>query len=126
MIIIFFSQLSSKVESIWIEAFELDKKLDSMLENKAKNTAKVLTSNYLQKEAKESKKDANSSKDKKEIYLKTLDDYFNPKRNEIQLCDLDEKDIESCVAPDFGEEDEEDSDVIQSSIMKCVLKHILK
>ena len=97
-----------------------------MLENKAKNTAKVLTSNYLQKEAKESKKEIHPAKDKKEIYLKTLDDYFNPKKNEIQLCDLEEEKIDSNDVPDFGEEDEEDSDVIQSSIMKCVLKHILK
>jgi Helicase conserved C-terminal domain len=38
-------QKSSTVESYWIEAFELDQKLDALLESKASNTAKVVRSN---------------------------------------------------------------------------------
>lgn len=84
-------QKSMEVESIWIEAFDLDKKLDSLLESKSNNTDRVLCSKevlLLKKQENDIKNESikNSTYNSKENdenenggKNKTLYDFFNSK-----------------------------------------------
>ena len=119
-------QLSKEVESIWIQGFELDKKLDSMIEKKAKSTAKVISSNFENKQ-----KLIQKSERKKELKsVKTLNDYFNSTNNK----DLeDEKEVEANVeystdknSNNFSLGDEDDNEKNQLSIMQSVFRHVFK
>ena len=123
------------MESIWIEAFELDKKLDSMLEKKAKSTAKVVSSNKeniqkINKKLNENQLQAQKQKqinDNNDNCIKTLNDYFNP-INKINVLDIQseikEKNTFHKNNIDFG--DDEDSEKSQASIMQSVFRHIFK
>ena len=116
-------QLSNKVESIWIEAFDLDIKLDQMLDNKAKNTAKVLSSSI---------PDKINSKKVSEIRgaqppLKTLDDYFSSRSNE-STSHVFEDDTDTSWAVEketICHNDKESADKNQMSIIGTVFKQLM-
>ena len=124
-------QLSTIVESIWIEAFELDKKLDSMLENKSKNTAKVLSSSSEQEKIKSSK-NGQKGKNSIPVPVKTLEDFFNPLCKKDLSGDLkagNTSNSEGLNSLKFGGEGGEgggDSEDTQSSIMRSVFRHIMR
>jgi hypothetical protein len=109
----------------------LDKKLDSMLENKSKNTAKVLSSNSDQNKIKGSK---NGPVKGNSAPIKTLDDFFNPLSNRVFSGDLQTGMISSSEGSsslDFGGDGGgggggDDSEGSQSSIMQSVFRHIMR
>jgi hypothetical protein len=112
----------------------LDKKLDAMLENKSKNTAKVLSSNSDQNKIKGSKNGPVKGKTGNSAPIKTLDDFFNPLSNRVFSGDLQTGMISSSEGSsslDFGGDGGgvgggDDSEGSQSSIMQSVFRHIMR
>jgi hypothetical protein len=114
----------------------LDKKLDSMLENKSKNTAKVLSSNSEQSKIKGSKNGV-KGKTGNSAPIKTLDDFFNPLSNRVFSGDLQTGIIsssEGLSSLNFGGDGGggggggggDDNESSQSSIMQSVFRHIMR
>ena len=118
-------QKSDQVESIWIEAFDLDKKLDSMLEKKAKSTSKVISSNEENNKKMNLKSELKQKLTRKcdENSNKTIFDYFNPK-SKTGHSDLSSDENRKDKMTDYG--DEEDSEKNQASIMQAVFRQIFK
>ena len=118
-------QKSDQVESIWIEAFDLDKKLDSMLEKKAKSTSKVISSNEENNKKMNLKSEFKQKQTRKcdENSNKTIFDYFNPK-SKTGHPDLSSDENRKDKMTDYG--DEEDSEKSQASIMQAVFRQIFK
>ena len=124
-------QFSKKVESIWIEAFDLDVKLDLMLDNKAKNTAKVLSTH-------DDKMDCKRMSGKAEVPqireakapLKTLDDYFNSHSNKSsQSLSEDKNDTETTCARENEKKcynDNEYPDNDHASVIGAVFKQLVR
>jgi hypothetical protein len=106
-----------------------------MLENKSKNTAKVLSSNSEQNKMKGSKNNTIYSKGKTANSgpIKTLEDFFNPQSNRDSSRDLRTGIIsysEGSNGLDFGGDEggggRDDSEGNQSSIMQSVFRHIMR
>ena len=121
-------QLSKKVESIWIEAFDLDVKLDLMLDNKAKNTAKVLSSHDDKMDCKRTSGKVPQIRAAK-APLKTLDDYFNSHTDKsCQL--LSEDDTETTCAREnennwYNDNEYPESDQA-TSVIGAVFKQLMR
>lgn len=121
-------QLSKKVESIWIEAFDLDVKLDLMLDNKAKNTAKVLSSHDDKMDCKRTSGKVPQIRAAKGP-LKTLGDYFNSHSDKsCQL--LSEDDTETTCAREnennwYNDNEYPESDQA-TSVIGAVFKQLMR
>lgn len=120
-------QLSNKVESIWIEAFDLDIKLDQMLDNKAKNTAKVLSSSIPDKINSKKASEKVTQMRAAQAPLKTLDDYFSCRSNEsTSFVFEDDTDISSAVEKEMiCHNEKESADKNQMSIIGTVFKQLM-
>jgi hypothetical protein len=119
-------QLSNIVESIWIEAFDLDIKLDLMLDNKAKNTAKVLSSSIPDKINSKKVSEKVTQMRAAQAPLKTLDD-FNSRSNEgTSAVFEDDTDISWEVEKEIiCNNDKESADKNHMSIIGTVFKQLM-
>lgn len=115
------------MESIWIEAFDLDIKLDQMLDNKAKNTAKVLSSSIPDKINSKKVSEKVSQMRAAQAPLKTLDDYFNSRSNKSTSSIFeDDTDISWEVEKEkICHNDKESADKNQMSIIGTVFKQLM-
>lgn len=109
-----------------------------MLENKSKNTAKVLSSNSEQNKTKGSKSGTTCPKGKSgnSAPIKTLDDFFNPLSNRVshgvsQAGEISNSEGSGSNNLSFGGdggrwEGGDDNEGTQSSIMTSVFRHIMR
>lgn len=115
------------MESIWIEAFDLDIKLDQMLDNKAKNTAKVLSSSIPDKINGKKVSEKVSQMRGSQAPLRTLDDYFSSSSSE-STAPVFEDDTDSSWEVEkeiICHNDKESADKNQMSIIGTVFQQLI-